>query len=194
MQGTNGQTPVDQVVSSEFMVRSMADNYIHEHFHSFLPDMEYSYDSTMDSALASRNFDLICHLNGQNKYKNWYGEIAAKCEIDRDYVIANYSYWQAKFEAAVPEMAAMYDLAVSNFNAGGNCGDTDMQTFLMQLDSQVKAAQRYFNELNTIMSGAMLVPYNILYGLHVELDSIFNAVASNPTMDAVAAVKQVSCL
>lgn len=150
------------------------------------------FDSVMDQSLTTSNYDLICYLNAQAKYEQWYTNMATHCTADREYALANLTFWHEKFLAEMPKIDQLFAEAKSIVATRAGCGPTDLDTYASSLGTNLTYPSNTFYQLQNIGSYSYgLVPVDMLYGLSNELSMIFSYAQNDPTYDAVGAIEDV---
>lgn len=159
----------------------------------FLPEVDSMFDSVMQSSLSTSNFDLICYLNGQKKYEPWYTDISYHCMEERNYTLANITFWHDAFNAALPELNQLFLDAQSVVAARAECSANDVLTFASSLGQNASFPTYAFSQLSMVLSSTYsnLAP-EMLYAFNSELQMIFSTSQSDPTYDAISALEDVS--
>lgn len=159
----------------------------------FLADVDGMFDTVMASSLQTANFDLICYLNGQQKYEPWYTSMSESCMADKAYVMANLTYWHDRFVATLPTLNDLFLDAKSVIESRPECGPSDLETFASSVGQSVSFPVYSFSQLTYVISNNYQIgAENILYAFINDLQMIFSYAQNDPTYDAVGALEDVS--
>lgn len=196
-QGTYAQYDpiIQQIIDAESSIYTSIPSTIEAAMPDFLSSVDSMFDSVMSASLSTANFDLICYLNGQNKYEPWYTNIAYNCIVDRNYTLDNATFWHDAYLAAIPELNQLFVDAKAAVAARPECGPNDQDSFAQSISSNITYPTYSFQQLlQAIGYSYGLVPTDLLYGFSSELSVIFSNAQNDPAYDAIGAIEDVSKL